>query len=649
MLFFSAKILTDSNERRVDLNLSYSQFINAVRNDEIVEVNIQGQNISGRNKEGQTFSTYAPYNPMLPQELVNRGVSVSAKPIEQDFSFWQLILPWIPFIIIGLMMFFSTKQLSSGNNRALSFGKSQAKMVTDKKVKVTFNDVAGVDEAKAELQEVVDFLKDPQKFQKLGGKIPKGFLLVGPPGTGKTLLARAIAGEAGVPFFSISGSDFVEVFVGVGASRVRDLFWQAKKNCPCIIFIDEIDAVGRRRGAGFGGGNDEREQTLNQLLVEMDGFEETQTIIVIAATNRPDVLDTALLRPGRFDRRVVVPIPDLQGRENIMRVHLKKVPLSDDVDTSVLARGTPGFSGADLANLVNEAALLSARRGCKAVGMIELEEAKDKVMMGAERRSLVLTDDARRLTAFHEAGHAIVAFYTAGSHPIHKATIIPRGNALGMVIRLPEEDQVAVSYRTIVADITVATGGRVAEELVFGPDHVTVGASSDIEAATSLARRMVMEWGMCEKIGFRSCHEGEPYEKSRFSEATAQVIDEEIRGIIDSCFQKARDLLNKYKQGLYALAGAMLERETLDGNEIRTVLEGGTLPPLPVKVSLHAVDEEKENKDSKASEKTRSRTSKRLSEDDKELSGITKRARGYFKKPAKSDGDGNKYSATTSL
>lgn len=580
-LIACANFFTEQNVHKFDINFSYSQFIESVKSGDIVSVQIQGPDISGRTKMGKTFITYAPYNPMLIQELLNHNVSITAKPLEQDFSFWQIILPWLPFIIIGLMIFFSARQVQSGNSRAMNFGRSKAKMAGDKKVKITFDDVAGVDEAKQELQEVVDFLKDPQKFQKLGGKIPKGFLLVGPPGTGKTLLAKAIAGEAGVPFYSIAGSDFVEVFVGVGASRVRDLFGQAKKNSPCIIFIDEIDAVGRRRGVGFGGGNDEREQTLNQLLVEMDGFEESQTIIIIAATNRPDVLDNALLRPGRFDRRVVVPNPDLQGRERILKVHLKKVPVANDVDVSILARGTPGFSGADLANLINEAALLAARRDFKEVSMRELDEAKDKVIMGAERRSLVLNEDARRLTAFHEAGHAVVAFYTPGSHPLHKATIIPRGNALGMVIRLPIDDQVSVSYQSIIADIMVATGGRIAEEMVFGADFITTGASSDIKSATNLARRMVMDWGMSEKIGFQNCYDGELYyEQKEFSESTSQIIDEEVRKIITLCFEKSKKLLVKHKKQLYDLANTMLERETLDGHEITLVLEGKQLPPL---------------------------------------------------------------------
>lgn len=611
-VFVFVDFFSDKQEQKFDLNLNYSKFVETMKSGNLEEVQIQGSNISGKTKDGKTFSTYAPYNPVLLQEMVDNGISVTAKPVEQNVSFWHLILPWLPFIIFGLIIFLSAKQVQSGNSRAMNFGKSKAKMAEDKKVKVTFNDVAGVDEAKHELQEVVDFLKDPGKFQKLGGKIPKGFLLVGPPGTGKTLLAKAIAGEANVPFYSIAGSDFVEVFVGVGASRVRDLFGQAKKNSPCIIFIDEIDAVGRRRGAGFGGGNDEREQTLNQLLVEMDGFEESQTVIVIAATNRPDVLDNALLRPGRFDRRVVVPNPDLLGREKILNVHLKNIPISEDVDPKIIARGTPGFSGADLANLVNEAALLAARKELKKVTMKELEESKDKVMMGAERRSMVLTNESKKLTAFHEAGHAVVAYYTPGSDPLHKATIIPRGNALGMVVRLPTDDQVSVSYQSLIADIMVATGGRIAEEMIFGPEFITTGASSDIKAATNMARRMVMDWGMSKKIGFQNCYDGDMYyEQKEFSEATSQLIDEEVRAIINSCFDKAKKLLEKHEKQLYDLANAMLDRETLDGEEIKSVLEG---KPLPEKV---LTEEQAEKK--KVKKVVKKKVKKEISDESKEI------------------------------
>lgn len=577
-----ANFFTNQTLKQNTTTFNYSEFISELKKGSISEVQISGPNISGKIKGGKAFVTYAPYNPLLLQELLDRDVVVTAKPMEQEFSFWQF-LSWAPIILIGIMIFFAAKQMQAGNNKAMNFGRSKAKMATEKKVKITFDDVAGVDEAKQELEEVVEFLKDPTRFQRLGGKIPKGFLLVGPPGTGKTLLAKAIAGEAGVPFYSIAGSDFVEVFVGIGASRVRDLFDQAKKNNPCIVFIDEIDAVGRHRGAGFGGGNDEREQTLNQLLVEMDGFEEHQTIIVIAATNRPDVLDNALLRPGRFDRRVVVPNPDLKGREAILKVHVKKVPLTPDVDIAVIARGTPGFSGADLANLVNESALLAARRGKLAVGMKELEEAKDKVMMGAERRSMVLTNDAKTLTAFHEAGHALVAFYTPGSDPLHKATIIPRGNALGMVVSLPENDRVSMTRESVLANVMMSMGGRIAEETIFGLDKVTTGAASDIKTATNIVRRMVMEWGMSDRIGFQNCAQestGYGLEPKEFSESTAQIIDEEVRSILTTCYEKVDKLIREHRKELENLAHAMLERETLTGEEIKLIFDGKELPPF---------------------------------------------------------------------
>jgi cell division protease FtsH len=476
--------------------------------------------------------------------------------------------------------------MQSGGGKAMGFGKSRAKLLTERQGRVTFEDVAGVDEAKDDLKEIVDFLRDPQKFQRLGGRIPKGVLLVGPPGTGKTLLARAIAGEANVPFFTISGSDFVEMFVGVGASRVRDMFEQAKKNSPCIVFIDEIDAVGRHRGAGLGGGNDEREQTLNQLLVEMDGFEANESVILIAATNRPDVLDPALLRPGRFDRHVVVPNPDLAGREKILRVHLRKVPLAPDVDPRVLARGTPGFSGADLANLVNEGALLAARRGKRVVMMTELEDAKDKVMMGAERRSMAMSDEEKKLTAFHEAGHALVAITVEGSDPIHKATIIPRGRALGMVMRLPERDALSLTRQKMLADLAVAFGGRLAEELVFGHDKVTTGAQSDIEQATRMARAMVTRFGMSDALGPIAYAENQEevflgHSVSRtqnISEATAQKIDSEIHRIIDECYARAKDILTTRQADLNLLARGLLEYETLTGDEILGLLKG--IPPV---------------------------------------------------------------------
>ena len=482
--------------------VAFSEFTQQVVANDVKSVTIQGKTISGEYKNGQHFTTYAPEDPNLVQRLLDHNVAISAQPGEDNVpTLLGIFINWFPMLLLMAVWIFFLRQMQAGGGKAMGFGKSRAKLLTERPGRVTFEDVAGVDEAKEDLKEIVDFLRDPQKFQRLGGRIPKGVLLVGPPGTGKTLLARAIAGEANVPFFTISGSDFVEMFVGVGASRVRDMFEQAKKNAPCIVFIDEIDAVGRHRGAGLGGGNDEREQTLNQLLVEMDGFEANEGVILIAATNRPDVLDPALLRPGRFDRQVVVPNPDLAGREKILRVHMRKVPLAPDVDPRMIARGTPGFSGADLANLVNEAALLAARRGKRVVAMSELEDAKDKVMMGAERRSMVMTDEEKKLTAYHEGGHAIVALNVEGSDPIHKATIIPRGRALGMVMRLPERDQLSLTRQKICADLCVAFGGRIAEELIFGHDKVTTGAQSDIEMATRMARAMVTRFGMSDELG----------------------------------------------------------------------------------------------------------------------------------------------------
>ncbi|MFQ5959326.1 MAG: ATP-dependent zinc metalloprotease FtsH, partial [Alphaproteobacteria bacterium] len=483
-------------------NLAFSDFLADVEQGRVRDVTIQGNAINGYYQDGRPFNTYAPDDANLVDRLTAKGVRISAAPNEENVpTLVNILVSWFPMLLlIGVWIFFM-RQMQSGGGKAMGFGKSRAKLLTEKIGRVTFDDVAGIDEAKEELEEVVEFLKNPQKFQRLGGKIPKGVLLVGPPGTGKTLLARAIAGEANVPFFTISGSDFVEMFVGVGASRVRDMFDQGKKNAPCIIFIDEIDAVGRHRGAGLGGGNDEREQTLNQLLVEMDGFESNEGVILIAATNRPDVLDPALLRPGRFDRQVVVPNPDILGREKILKVHMRKVPLAPDVEPRIIARGTPGFSGADLANLVNEAALLAARLGKRVVTMSEFEAAKDKVMMGTERRSMVMTDEEKKLTAYHESGHAIVALHCPASDPIHKATIIPRGRALGMVMRLPEGDRISISREKLDADIAVAMGGRIAEELVFGADKVTSGAASDIQMATKMARAMVTQFGMSDKLG----------------------------------------------------------------------------------------------------------------------------------------------------
>ncbi|WP_135469092.1 ATP-dependent zinc metalloprotease FtsH [Crenalkalicoccus roseus] len=562
--------------------VAYSDFLNEVAAGHVRDVVIQGRSVTGQLADGRTFQTYTPEDPALVSRLTERGVRVVARPEESDINLGHYLLSWFPMLLlIGVWIFFM-RQMQGGGGRAMGFGKSRARLLTEKQGRVTFDDVAGIDEAKGELEEIVDFLRDPQKFQRLGGKIPKGVLLVGPPGTGKTLLARAIAGEANVPFFTISGSDFVEMFVGVGASRVRDMFEQGKKNAPCIIFIDEIDAVGRHRGAGLGGGNDEREQTLNQMLVEMDGFEANEGVILIAATNRPDVLDPALLRPGRFDRQVVVPNPDVNGREKILRVHMRKVPLAADVDPKVIARGTPGFSGADLANLVNEAALLAARTGRRTVSMAEFEAAKDKVLMGAERRSLVMSEDEKRMTAYHEAGHALVALKLPECDPVHKATIIPRGRALGLVMSLPEGDRYSKHKSKLLQELAMAMGGRVAEELIFGPDKVSNGAAGDIKMATDQARRMVTEWGMSEKLGMIAYGEnsqevflGHSVTQSKnVSEATAQQIDAEIRRIIDEAYQKAKQVLSENIDELHLLAKGLLEHETLTGEEIKLVIRG---------------------------------------------------------------------------
>jgi cell division protease FtsH len=562
-------------------DITFSDFLDDITKGTVSEVTIQGQTLLGTFKNQQHFKTYAPNDPNLVQRLTDSGVRIKAEPVEENILV-SILVSAIPFLLlIGVWIFFM-RQMQAGSGKAMGFGKSKARLLTEKQGRVTFGDVAGIEEAKEELEEIVDFLKDPSKFQKLGGKIPKGALLVGPPGTGKTLLARAIAGEANVPFFTISGSDFVEMFVGVGASRVRDMFEQGKKNAPCIIFIDEIDAVGRHRGAGLGGGNDEREQTLNQLLVEMDGFETNEGIILIAATNRPDVLDPALLRPGRFDRQIVVPNPDILGREKILRIHMRKVPLAPDVDARVIARGTPGFSGADLANLVNEAALLAARRGKRLVAMAELEAAKDKVMMGAERRSMVMSDDEKKLTAFHEGGHALVALHTVVSDPVHKATIIPRGRALGMVMRLPEKDVLSVSREKMHGDLAVGMGGRVAEELIFGYDKVTSGASSDISYCTKLARAMVTKYGLSDKLGplAYSDNEEEVFlghsvaRQQNVSERTAQMIDDEVRNFVESAYAVATKILKDNIDQLHAVANALLEYETLSGDEIKTIMRG---------------------------------------------------------------------------
>ena len=559
--------------------IAFSDFVEAIASDRVTAVTIQGKNISGTLKDGREFKSYAPDDPELVRTLREHKVKIQAKP-DDESSLWQSILiSWFPMLLlIGVWIFFM-RQMQAGGGKALAFGKSKARIVNGKENKVTFQDVAGIEEAKVELEEIIEFLRDPKRFTKLGGRIPKGVLLVGLPGTGKTLLARAIAGEADVPFFSISGSDFVEMFVGVGASRVRDLFNQGKKNSPCIIFIDEIDAVGRHRGAGLGGGHDEREQTLNQLLVEMDGFESNGGVIVIAATNRPDVLDPALLRPGRFDRQIVVPIPDVKGREAILGVHTKKTILSNLIDLSVIARGTPGFSGADLANLVNEAALIAAKKSKKEIEISDLEEAKDKVLMGVERRSMIIPFQERRNAAYHEAGHALVARLTPGTDPIHKVTIIPRGRALGITQQLPIDERHTYSRQFLTDNITILLGGRAAEELVLG--HQTTGAGNDIERATEIAHKMVCEWGMSEKLGpLNYGRKDEPIflgkemnRQREFSEDTAQEIDTELRRIVNSCFDKAKTILTENVETLHTIASALLEREVLDGQEIDALIE----------------------------------------------------------------------------
>ncbi len=564
--------------------VAYSDFMSMVEKGGIRSVTIQGRHVSGQMTSGESFSTYVPADPEMVPVLRSAGVKVSAEPVPENApSFWSIVISWFPMLLLVGVWIYLMRQMQGGG-KAMGFGKSRAKLLTEHQGRVTFEDVAGIDEAKDELEEVVEFLRDPQKFQRLGGKIPKGVLLVGPPGTGKTLLARAIAGEANVPFFTISGSDFVEMFVGVGASRVRDMFEQGKKNAPCIIFIDEIDAVGRYRGAGLGGGNDEREQTLNQLLVEMDGFESNEGVILIAATNRPDVLDPALLRPGRFDREVQVPNPDVGGREQILRVHMRKVPLGPDVDAKVLARGTPGFSGADLANLVNEAALMAARRSKRVVTMSEFEEAKDKVMMGAERRSMVLGPEEKRLTAYHEAGHALVQMQFAVSDPIHKATIIPRGRAMGLVMGLPEKDRYSMSKEFLEARIAVAMAGRLAEELVFGADKVTNGAQQDIRMATGMARAMVTQWGMS-SLGPLAYEEpdqevflGHSVTRTKnISDDTARKVDDEIRKLVEDGNAKARAILVEQRDNLERIAQGLLEYETLNGEEIKALLRGETI------------------------------------------------------------------------
>ena len=589
-------------------NISFSKFLNEVDDGRVLEVNIQGSNITGALSDGSTFSTFSPNYPNLVEKLSENKVSIVASPLEDKMpSLLGILLSWFPMLLlIGVWVFFM-RQMQGGKGGAMGFGKSKAKLLTEAQGKVTFNDVAGVEEAKEEVEEIVEFLKDPKKFSRLGGKIPKGALLIGPPGTGKTLLAKAIAGEANVPFFSISGSDFVEMFVGVGASRVRDMFEQGKKHSPCIIFIDEIDAVGRSRGAGLGGGNDEREQTLNQLLVEMDGFDTNEGIILIAATNRPDVLDPALLRPGRFDRQVVVGNPDILGREAILKVHIKKINAGPDVKLRTVARGTPGFSGADLANLVNESALLAARKNRRVVTMEDVEEAKDKVMMGAERRSMVMTEDEKKLTAYHEGGHALVSFNMPVYDPIHKATIIPRGRALGMVMNLPERDKHGHSIKYLKARLAVCFGGRVAEEVIFGKDNISTGAGggsgSDINQATQLARAMVTKYGMSEEMG--PVEYGENQEEvflgrsvtqtQSVSEEVAQKIDKEIRKLVDEGYNKAKQILTDKVDDLHKIAKALMTYETLTGDEISDLLLKNISPK-----KLTDIEEDKDGKESSA-------------------------------------------------
>jgi cell division protease FtsH len=567
-----------SKPRQTSSEKNYSEFISAVENNQVQKVEAQGRNMTWIDREGKRFKTYAPEDPEMIKLLRDKKVVINAKK-EEESPLWNILISWFPMILlIGVWLFFM-RQMQIGGGKALSFGKSKAKILTKELHQVTFENVAGIEEAKGELEEIIAFLRDPKKFTKLGGRIPKGVLLIGAPGTGKTLLARAIAGEADVPFFSISGSDFVEMFVGVGASRVRDLFLQGKRNAPCIVFIDEIDAVGRHRGAGLGGGHDEREQTLNQLLVEMDGFESNEGVILIAATNRPDVLDPALLRPGRFDRQVVVPVPDVKGREEILKVHSKKTPLAEDVALALLARGTPGFTGADLENLVNEAALLAARLGKEQVEMADFEQAKDKVLMGVERKSMIIPLEERRITAFHEAGHTLVARMIPGTDPIHKVTIIPRGRALGITQQLPIDEKHTYPKDYLLNNISVMMGGRAAEELVL--NRQTTGAGNDIERCTEIARKMVCEWGMSEKLGpltFGKKEEeiflGREFARHRdYSEETARVIDDEVRTIVTQGYEKAKEIINANMAILHKLANTLLEKEVLDGNQIEAIIK----------------------------------------------------------------------------
>ena len=584
------QLFQNPKQKIIAEKVPFSSFLKNLDDGRIVQVEIRGNEIQGLLSDGTTFNTYAPNDPNLVEKLTSKGVSITASPIEDKMpSLLGVLLSWFPMLLlIGVWIFFM-RQMQGGKGGAMGFGKSKAKLLSEARGKVTFNDVAGIDEAKEEVEEIVEFLKDPRKFRRLGGKIPRGALLIGPPGTGKTLLARAIAGEANVPFFTISGSDFVEMFVGVGASRVRDMMEQGKKNAPCIIFIDEIDAVGRSRGAGLGGGNDEREQTLNQLLVEMDGFDTNEGVIIIAATNRPDVLDPALLRPGRFDRQVVVSNPDILGREAILKVHIKKINTGPDVKLRTIARGTPGFSGADLANLCNESALLAARKNKRIVTMIDIEEAKDKVMMGAERRSMVMTEDDKKLTAYHEGGHAIIALNEKASDPIHKATIIPRGRALGVVWTLPERDKYSHTREYMEANISKAMGGRVAEEMIFGHEKVTSGASSDIQMATKLAKDMVTKYGMSNELGPLSygANEDEVFlgrqitRQEHMSEETAKKVDAEVKKIVDAGYNRAKKILTEKLDDLHKLAKALLVYETLSGEEIKDLILKNIQPKKP--------------------------------------------------------------------
>jgi cell division protease FtsH len=579
-------VLNQGAKATATTEITYSQLLQQVDQGHVKSAVISGDVVEAKEDDGHTYAAVTPANQDdFLRRIDPQKINIQVKRSNQ-LTIWSVLSSTVPILVLVGFYLFIMRQMQGGARGAMGFGRSKARLLTENKNRVTFEDVAGVDEAKEELQEIVDFLKDPGKFQKLGGKIPKGALLIGPPGTGKTLLARAIAGEAGVPFFTISGSDFVEMFVGVGASRVRDMFEQAKKNAPCIIFIDEIDAVGRHRGAGLGGGNDEREQTLNQLLVEMDGFEANEGIILVAATNRPDVLDPALLRPGRFDRQVVVPNPDLNGREKILRVHMRNVPLAADVNVKTIARGTPGFSGADLANLVNEAALMAARKNRRMVTQADFEDAKDKVMMGAERKSMAMSDEEKRLTAYHEGGHALVALSVPSADPVHKATIIPRGRALGMVMQLPEADRYSMRYQQMTSSLTILMGGRVAEELIFGKENITSGAASDIEQATRLARAMVTRWGFSDKLGVVAYGENQEEvflghsvaRTQNISAETAKVIDAEVKRLVHQGFDEARNILTAKLEDLHTLAKALLEYETLSGEEIIKVLQG--IPPV---------------------------------------------------------------------